>query len=201
MKWLLLSDYTHYLRAKESSFFKYISGTPTVVWIVFKGKRARLVCSTSHMESMKAFYNGEKNERSKIRVRWKKEERKAGWQKSLNLLFLTSALLCISKLSWKNQCRKRKSLLNATSMPRLILIYYEWESKGQSHDESGVQNKKKIHEALAGTCKTKWCTRAEWKATVKPHKSPASFQEAAVFTSLPSRNFPTAIDTKGMGLN
>lgn len=73
MKWLLLSDYTHYLHAKESSFFKYISGTPTVVWIVFEGKRARLVCFTSHMESMKAFYNGEKNERSKIRVRWKKE--------------------------------------------------------------------------------------------------------------------------------
>lgn len=42
MKWLLPSDYTRHLDAKESTFFKYISWTPRVVWIVYGEEKGGL---------------------------------------------------------------------------------------------------------------------------------------------------------------
>lgn len=96
---------------------------------------SRFLCSASHVEHVRAFYNGKKSERHKTRVTGRKEKRgrQAGKKKKSTLISDASTAVYF-KSELESPIRGgKKSLLSTTSPTQMDFSLTRWKGECQSH--------------------------------------------------------------------
>lgn len=163
MKWLLQSDYTYHLDAKESMFSMDAKSCLSCLW---EEKKARFLCSASRVKSMKAFYNGKKCERHKTRVTGRKEGRgrQAGKKKKINLNFQYQHCCVFQKWTWKTHSGWRNHFYTPRPILRLIFLWHSGKVSARVTMKWSPLQEESAR-GLYRRRKTKWWTRTESAAT------------------------------------